>query len=339
MIEEFLELQMQGHELEDAAVLGEWLPPAVFDSHVHTSPSSPGMEMINNNVTRPGETFNFFDWKLHRKIMGTILPKQRHVAATFGFPHMPDYDGDNNYILSLAQGDNCVIPIFRANATSVSKSLHEELSLRFAGLKMYPSNGQKKTRTSIIDIFPRSVIGIVNALSKPMIIHLPNGLTDNLEELIALAEEFPCAKFVIAHMGVTYCYESKLEDALTAIKQHTNIFFDTAMVSDVKVISRAIEMVGPERILFGSDAPFSYFRGGLTTVPDGRLKFHSQTKFSWVKDDDRKLYDDKLSTLKLVHLNIILAIKKAIEVLAYASWERAKSQMLWHNSRALFCTG
>ena len=322
--------------MEDVLLLSKWLPPAVFDSHVHVSPSFPGGEVINDKATTPGETFNFFDWKFHRKTFGLIFPKQKYVAAAFGFPHLPDCGKDNEHLLSLARQDDCIVPVFRANATFDSERLHKELSSQFAGLKMYPDGKQKKTRTKIVEVFPKNVLEIANALSKPLVIHLPNGLMNNLEELIALANEFPRAKFVVAHMGVVYCYEPSFEDCLAAVKRCENIFFDTAMVSDSKVIARAIETVGPLRILFGSDAPFSYIRGGYTLDPTGRRRLYSQTKFNWVGDDDRKHYADRLNKLKLVHINIVLAIKQALEVLAPKSRKRAKFDIFCHNGRSLF---
>lgn len=327
---------LQENETEDVSLLGEWLPPVIFDSHVHVSPSFPGGEIINDKATTPGETFNFFDWKLHRKAFGLMFPKQKYVVSAFGFPHLPDYEKDNEHLLSLTRQDDCIVPVFRADATVDSESLRKELSGRFAGLKMYPNGKQKKTQTKIVEIFPKSVIEIANTLSKPLVIHLPNGLLNNLDELIALADRFPCAKFVVAHMGVVYCYEPSFEDCLDAVKRYENIFFDTAMVSDSKVIARTIETVGPRRILFGSDAPFSYMRGGYTLDLNGRRRLYSQTKFNWVRDDDRKNYADRLKKLKLVHIKIVLAIKQAIEVLAPESHEQTKFDIFCHNGRSLF---
>jgi predicted TIM-barrel fold metal-dependent hydrolase len=337
MTNEFLDFHLQDQELEDAAILGEWLPSAVFDSHLHAAPNL-NIEMINCATNRPGETFNFFDWNLHLKILKTIFPNQKFSAAVFGFPHMPDYSAENEYIHSLAEHDNSIIPIYRIDTPSVKKDLSEKLTNDFFGLKMYPTNEQKRKPTKVIDIFPREVLRITNNLSRCLIIHLPNNLSDNLEELLALAYEFPCAKFVLAHMGVFYCYDPKFEDALSSVKHFNNIFFDTAMVADVKVISKAMEIIGPDRILFGSDAPFSYFRGGFIIGQDGKLRFYSQTKFSWVKEDDRKIYANEISTLKLSHINILMAIKNAMEVLAPTSRNQAKNQILRQNSNLLFCT-
>lgn len=329
-------LQLQPNEIEDILFLTEWLPPVIFDSHVHTSPFLSGRRMINETATTPGETFNFFDWDLHQRLFRLMFPRQKYVVAAFGFPGLGDWRKDNEYILATAKADDCVAPVLRAEANIGRGLLHDELSQRFVGLKMYPDSRQKKTRARITDVFPNYAFETANVLSKPLVIHLPNGLMNNLEELITLAHKFPLAQFIIAHMGVVYCYESNFEDCLDAVKQCENIFFDTAMVSDSKVIARAIETVGPRRILFGSDAPFSYMRGGYTLDPNGRRRLYSQTKFNWVGDDDRKHYADRLNELKLVHINIVLAIKQALEVLAPESRERARFDIFCHNGKTLF---
>jgi predicted TIM-barrel fold metal-dependent hydrolase len=166
--------------------------------------------------------------------------------------------------------------------------------------------------------------------------HLPNGILNNLEELIELAREFPRARLVVAHMGVVYCYVPDFDQAMAAIQPYNNIYLDTAMVSDSRVIAKAFETIGPNRILFGSDAPFSYLRGGYTINPAGQRRLYSQTKYNWVSKEDRRHYTDRLDSLKLIHLNIVSAIKQAMEALAPASHNKAKDDIFWRNGSTLF---
>lgn len=334
MIEQILKLQEQ--ELDDLLLLKDWLPPVIFDVHVHTTQSNSDSGIINDSATTPAETFNSFDWPLHCRMIKTIFPQQKYIAAAFGFPHLTDWKKDNDYILRLARRDNRIVPIFRATAVTNPCYIRNGLIHQFAGLKMYPTAGQKKTPTKIIEAFPKSTLEIVNQLAKPIIVHLPNGLLANLEELITLAKDYPQAQFIIAHMGVTYCYKHGFETALWQIKNQPNLFFDTAMVSDSHVIAQAIKIIGPKRILFGSDAPFSYFRGGYVINPSGQRRLYSQLKFNWVKDDDRQYYKDQVNDLKLIHINIILAIKQALETLAPKLQIDAKNDIFYNNGQKLF---
>lgn len=334
MIEQMLKLQE--HELGGVLLLKDWLPPAIFDAHTHTAQTEAGYKIINDLTTTPAETFNSFDWPLHCRMIEAIFPNREYTAAAFGFPHLSDWEKNNNYISRLARQDSRIAPVFLATSTTDPKYIRDGLSHEFTGLKMYPTAKQKKTPTRIVEIFPENVLEIVNQLAKPIIIHLPNGLLANSEELATLAKDYPQARFIIAHMGVVYCYEPAFKEALEIVKDQPNVFFDTAMVSDSQVIAQALEAVGPKRILFGSDAPFSYFRGGYTINPAGRRRLYSQLKFNWVHDDDFQGYRDRINGLKLIHLNIILAIKQALEVLAPKSQSEAKADIFYRNGQMLF---
>jgi hypothetical protein len=54
-------LQIQNQELDDILMLKSWLPSIIFDSHVHTAFAKSNFNIINNDATTPGETFNYFD--------------------------------------------------------------------------------------------------------------------------------------------------------------------------------------------------------------------------------------------------------------------------------------
>jgi len=336
MIEQMLKLQ--SHELDDFLLLRTWLPPVIFDAHVHAALARAGVEIIDDLAATPGETFNYFDWPHHRRMFETTFPDQKYVAAVFGFPHLPNWEKDNSYISRLARRNSRIVPVFQAAFATNPLAVKNGLNHKFAGLKMYPTAKQKKTPTKIVEVFSKTVLEIANQLAKPIVVHLPNGLLADPEELIILARAYPRIRFVVAHMGVVYCYEPYFAKALESVKKQTNIFFDTAMVSDVRVIAKALEIVGPKRIIFGSDAPFSYFRGGYIINPIGQRRFYSQLKFNWVRDSDRQDYSDQINSLKLVHLNIILAIKQALEALALKSQNNAKVDIFYNNGRRLFKT-
>lgn len=69
-----------------------------------------------------------------------------------------------------------------------------------------------------------------------------------------IAKEFPGARILIGHAGVTWRgYEQALEVALTA----PNTFLDVAgSQSHRTILEHCVAQVGAERLLFGSDMPF-----------------------------------------------------------------------------------
>ena len=90
----------------------------------------------------------------------------------------------------------------------------------------------------------------------------------------AVAEEFPSVRIVMAHAGVV---PDGFRRAVDVCRRHGNLVVDTCgsyMTGDW--IRRLVDGIGPERVLYGSDAPFIDLRYGLGRVlgaglPEGDL--------------------------------------------------------------------
>ncbi|MFQ6072877.1 MAG: amidohydrolase family protein, partial [Methanosarcinales archaeon] len=67
------------------------------------------------------------------------------------------------------------------------------------------------------------------------------------EDFGILAELFPSAKIIMAHM-----YGNFLEVA----KKHSNIYLQTTGMPKIDIIKNAVETLGAERIISGSDSPY-----------------------------------------------------------------------------------
>ena len=73
-------------------------------------------------------------------------------------------------------------------------------------------------------------------------------------QCLYIAEQFPKATFIIAHMGGA---NNIWTDAIKAAKKSENIFLDTTGQAPM-AIEKAIKEIGAERILFGTDAPWAF---------------------------------------------------------------------------------
>lgn len=96
----------------------------------------------------------------------------------------------------------------------------------------------------------------VEASGFPLIAHFTTGKASvQAREILSAA---PNIKLIFAHMGrqVPNTGEGVL-DLLVEFKDFENIFFETSTVWDSEVICKAIDLVGSQRILFGSDFPFN----------------------------------------------------------------------------------
>jgi predicted TIM-barrel fold metal-dependent hydrolase len=91
-------------------------------------------------------------------------------------------------------------------------------------------------------------------LDLPIIIHSDFGCRFSTPlRIILLAQDFPQAKIIMAHMGM----DSIQIDQLPAmVKRCDNIWLDTSATPDYPYcIENAVRVLGADRVIFGSDGP------------------------------------------------------------------------------------
>lgn len=76
----------------------------------------------------------------------------------------------------------------------------------------------------------------------------------NLELARQIAESFPELKLIIAHLGAP-ADEDLNELFIVLAESAPNVWLDSSYVSSPWMIPEAIERLGPERVIFGSDGP------------------------------------------------------------------------------------
>lgn len=129
---------------------------------------------------------------------------------------------------------------------------------------------------------------------QPVFLHLFRDC--DVADFRKLAEEYPQIHFVICHMGADSCFgkgvsKDNFEEVLAVTKKHKNVSIDTSTVpvyfneeypypSAVKVIEKAYQTVGPEKIMWASDYPgmlchatmkqlINLVLNGCTHIPEG----------------------------------------------------------------------
>jgi predicted TIM-barrel fold metal-dependent hydrolase len=136
------------------------------------------------------------------------------------------------------------------------------------GLKLHPlvggfAHGELFDRT-------KGAVEVATKHQLPIMIHtghIPKatiaGLATGSEELAAiepLITAFPMGRFVLAHIG----WESWRE-VLAMAKKYPNISVETSW-QPARIIRRAIDELGPQRVIFGSDFPIYKQRSALEQV-------------------------------------------------------------------------
>jgi len=299
--------------------LKDWLPKTIFDAHVHCRPSNrPSQNLFNPAAKSPGETFSYFSWTEHQKIIAMLFPGFICKFIVFSFVFFPKEAENNIYVQKFAKKNDNVEPVFAATKKgkgNILSEIRKNISAGFKGIKIKIRKERKwkNGSTEILDHYPMEVFKLLDNLRSFAIIHLPENIYYNSDELIFLAKKYHSMAFIISHMGNNYLYQFGFDAAMNKLAFAPNIFFDTSMVTDEKVMASAISILGHRRILYGSDAPYSYLRGEFNYGKDKKILFDPEICFPWVDKERYQSYHEKIKNFTLVHINNMMAIKNALK--------------------------
>ncbi len=76
-------------------------------------------------------------------------------------------------------------------------------------------------------------------------------------DIVIWANEFPEVKIILAHIGCSDTNDRTLQVRAIQQSRHGNLYADTSSAMSImpKLIEWAVNEVGPERVLFGTDTP------------------------------------------------------------------------------------
>lgn len=169
---------------------------------------------------------------------------------------------DNEYIAGVCRAHPdrfygfAVINPWNWNATEeLVRSIEE---LRLVGLKLNPMrHGFSIDRHELMD----PIYEYCAETSIPVLIHGGSDLFNMPSKFEEVAARHPSLVLVLAHMGLPHATHAAFRAAI----RFPNLYLDTASV-DRQTLSRAIEAVGPEKILMATDASWGSFALSMSTV-------------------------------------------------------------------------
>ncbi len=105
----------------------------------------------------------------------------------------------------------------------------------------------------------RRAYRLIAAAGVPVLIHFRAGEGYSVpQQAKAILRGAPGLKLIVAHMGRhTPNTAEKVEAALLGLRDEPSVLFETSTVRDPAIIARAVEIVGEDRVIFGSDYPFN----------------------------------------------------------------------------------
>lgn len=179
------------------------------------------------------------------------------VTALCGFPTSnphKDYKEENEHIIAGAKKyPDRIIPFARINPhyseTSVS-DVTRYVSMGIRGIKFhpfldgaYPANDKRLVHPIIHEAAKHNLL---------VIFHCGDAWNATPSLVADLAMDFPEVTFIVGHMGM---YGFHME-ALAFAKRVKNLYLDATELVPPYWVKAAVEAVGKERVLFGSDIPY-----------------------------------------------------------------------------------
>jgi len=225
--------------------------PMIIDAHVHFPPG--GKYENLDELVETAKRYNIS--KLCISSLGSFDYNPSVSAFTaanrqvkFAMDQYPDY------IVGFAY----VNPLFTQEAMKEFKTCIEDFHM--LGLKLWVS-----CRCTEPVVYP--LIEMAIEYEVPCLIHSWIKATGNLpgesipQDIAELAKKFPEAKIIMAHMGGDW------EIGVKAVKDAKNVLVDTSgTICEAGMIEYAVEILGAERIVYGSDAPGTDFSSQIWKI-------------------------------------------------------------------------
>jgi predicted TIM-barrel fold metal-dependent hydrolase len=119
--------------------------------------------------------------------------------------------------------------------------------LGFKGLKLHPESivTHPYSNTAV------SLVRKAGEMNVPTLFHSGDESLSLPLQIGKCAQMCPDSTIIMGHMGGFY----HIEDAITTAEKYENIYLDTSAMPYPNMVKQAVDRIGAERVLFGSDGP------------------------------------------------------------------------------------
>ena len=313
----------------------EWLPKKIVDCHAHCCLPEHITEINDEIFHLPLSSFPGFNIEESKEWKKIMYPGKEIISLRFSLPFPGiDYKEVNNYLLSnVSQLDK--VAIF-GSPDDVEYTIKMLMSSNTSAFKSYPLFS-KNNLASIYDYFPKEVLYVAEEKEIPIILHLPKKITDCCDQVSKIANDFPCLKICIAHLGLEKKISQGLIKVFSKIEKYENIFCDTSLISSSEVIGAAIDVFGAERIMYGSDEPLNLLRFVIYEHPVLGDRLVTDYLYHWVNLKEHLQFKHLAFNAVHSHWSSLLGIRKAVEKTPLDEREGIKQKIFYNNAKNFFC--
>ena len=126
--------------------------------------------------------------------------------------------------------------------------LERSIGLGLSGLKLHPFLQGFHLNDELV----HPLMGACADLGVPVYFHTGTPISAMPFQLADLARKFPRVSFIMGHMG----HSDFWRDTIPAASRSDNVYLETSLVA-ISLVRSAVEKLGAERVIFGSDTPHS----------------------------------------------------------------------------------
>jgi len=237
------------------------VPQKIFDVHTHAyrrehiRGSSPELQSFTF-----AELYQNAGWDDLEAADALLLPGRQIHRLVFGFPFRDvNFEPLNGYTINEVRKDPESAALLLVNpgmsAQYVERQVLGEGFVGFKPYRLYTSTGNPK-ESRITDFFPEHQIEVAERYGLLVILQLSKsrgiGDPENIADLTMLSSKYPNVRWIMAHCCRGF-YPQPLERAGQRLADLPNVYVDTAAVCEYGSYDYLLSLIGPERILYGSD--------------------------------------------------------------------------------------
>ncbi|MEE9525428.1 MAG: amidohydrolase family protein [Candidatus Woesearchaeota archaeon] len=245
----------------------DFFPSRITDAHVHTGIRA---EIIGE---REKGLFLPYSWLHNKRVISADPSLFKEIYPSkldlIGIPLPFDVMDPNVYNDKLVHDEKIECEMWglkdvEAMEDSIAK-------FPFCGIKFHPRM-VKKERVLITDMVSEKAMEFIDKHKLPVTLEIKNGfIKEDLETLKKMNDSYDF-KIILPHMafnhkGFTLSWndyqkslkgDGEFEKEFNKINNLDNIFLDTSMIIDKRIIKGALSSLGPDKLLFGTDFPFGF---------------------------------------------------------------------------------
>jgi len=232
----------------------------IIDAHTHIIPNLSSPEVVNIK----------FDWNdLNLWLSSEPRSKCTIIPNITQFCDSVSLNTQFFETLRAFPKKNQVFPFMWIHPNQLDASHFKEFTS--SGFKFHPSISQ-----TTIDLNVKT-LELCEKHKKPILIHCGRNEKSRIDYVLKINESYPSLNFICAHLGglATDIIIRAFQKMLSA-KYLRNIYLETSGCFHPKLIKKAVEILGDDKIIFGTDRPFHDYRISLYTIR--RCDFDKKTE-------------------------------------------------------------